>query len=141
MTTSDYFHWDILILGIIGLVNFALLMLFFSKTRRLKRSNISLRKRIHDLEDDVKVLYSTTLNIGEKFKSVQKDNRILKEQQEQLSLKEPSQQSYKNAIQQIRNGDTTSKIVETSGLSLGEVELLRLLNASESASQSVANSK
>lgn len=140
MAVSDLVQWDILALGIFCLVNLGLVILFSSKLHKVKRSNLHLRKRIHNLEDDVKTLYSTASNIGEQFKIVQKDNRILKEQQEQLSLKEPSQQSYKNAIQQIRNGDSTSKIAETSGLSKGEIELLRLLNASGNESHSTANS-
>lgn len=103
--------------------------------RRLRSSNRSLRSRIHNLEDDVKSIYGTATNMGEKLKLVAHHYKILKEQQEQLSLKEPSQQSYRNAIQQIRHGDSTSKIVETSGLSRGEVELLRILNARETDSQ------
>ena len=123
---------DVLALAAFCLINLGLIAFCLVKLRNLKQSNRSLRRRVHDLEDDIKVLFSTTSNMGEQLKSIQHTNKILREQQEQLSLKEPSQQSYRNAIQQIRSGETTNKIVETSGLSRGEVELLRILNASES---------
>lgn len=131
-------QWDYLILGCVGLVNFVLVLTLFGRTIHFKRSNRNLRKRVHDLEDEVKTLYSTAATIGEKIKTIEKDNRILKEQHEQLSLKEPSQQSYRNAIQQIRNGDSTGKIVESSGLSLGEIELLRLLNKKQVSDNAVS---
>ena len=133
MSMLNYIQWDHLILGGVCLISLTLVLVLFGKSSQLKRVNRNLRKRVHDLEDDVKTLYSTAATIGEKIKIMEKDNRILKEQQEQLSLKEPSQQSYKNAIQQIRNGDSIGKIVESSGLSMGEIELLRLLNEKQTA--------
>ncbi len=128
---------DFLALMAFCLLNAVAVGVCFAKQRRLRAGNRSLRKRVRNLEDDIKALYHATGTMGEHLKVVKHHYKFLKEQQEQLSLKEPSQQSYRNAIQQIRNGDSTAKIVETSGLSKGEVELLRLLNARESANQAM----
>jgi len=85
------------------------------------------KKRIRELEEDVKALYESASNLGEKVQRVQYDHRLLKDQQEKLSLQEPNRQTYQNAIQAIRNGESLNKISETSGLSKGELELLGLL--------------
>lgn len=135
MAIMQFSHWDTVALGTFCFLNLLITGLCLIKIRHLKSANQSLHSRIHHMEEDIKALHGTTNHMGDHLKAVKYHYRILKEQQEQLSLKEPSQQSYRNAIQQIRNGDSTTKIVETSGLSRGEVELLRLLNSKESANQ------
>ncbi|MDX1810883.1 MAG: DUF2802 domain-containing protein [Gammaproteobacteria bacterium] len=131
MNFAEYTQWIVLGIGVFSLFNLLLVISSFSKIKRERTANAELQKRVGALEDDVKAIYDSVSNMGGKINTVMKDHRILKDQQEQLTLKEPSQQSYKNAIQQLRNGDPINKIVESSGLSQGEIELLKLLNASE----------
>ncbi len=138
MNILPFAYWALLAMGVFCLISVLLAAGGYIKLQRLNKDNTLLHKRIYEISDDVKVLYNVTATMGEHLKIVQKNSRILKEQQEQLSLKEPNQQSYRNAVQQIRNGDSIGKIVETSGLSRGEVELLRLLNEKESANQAVS---
>jgi len=87
----------------------------------------SFRRHTRDLEDDVNSLFASGTTLGNKIQELEKSLRILKEQQEQLTLKEPNQQTYRNAIHSINNGESINQISESSGLSRGEVELLTLL--------------
>ena len=57
--------------------------------------------------------------------------RSMEERQDQLSLKEPSEQAYSHSVRLIKSGVPVEQVIEQSGLSRGEVELLLLLNRIE----------
>jgi len=120
---------DWIILGIVTIcvINFVLMSRIYAKFRQQKVKVHSHKRRIHDLEEDVRALYEASTTLGNKLHSVEHSSRVLKEQQEQLTLKEPSQQTYRNAIQALHNGESVNQVSESSGLSRGEVELLTLL--------------
>lgn len=118
--------WGIYAIAAYCLLNFMVLARFMSRLRKQKAKIHSQKRRIHDLEDDVRSLYDSGTTLGSKIHSLEKAYRVLKEQQEKLTLKEPSQQAYRNAIKAIHNGEALSQIAESSGLSRGEVELLKL---------------
>ncbi|MDH5259449.1 MAG: DUF2802 domain-containing protein, partial [Gammaproteobacteria bacterium] len=89
----------------------------------LQSSQSEANKHLLELAGDVKALYESGATLGSKLKQLEYGSRLMKEEQEKLSLKEPSQQMYRNAVQQINNGESVIKISESSGLSRGEVEL------------------
>ena len=119
--------WIILGLVAICVINFVMMSRAYSKLRQQKVKVHSQKRRIHDLEEDVRALYEASTTLGSKLHSLEHSSRVLKEQQEQLTLKEPNQQTYRNAIQAIHNGESVNQVSESSGLSRGEVELLTLL--------------
>jgi len=119
--------WIILGLVTICVMNLVLVSRAQLKLRQQKVKSHSQKRRIHDLEEDVRALYEASTTLGSKLHSLEHSSRVLKEQQEQLTLKEPNQQTYRNAIQAIHNGNTVNQVAESSGLSRGEVELLTLL--------------
>ena len=127
MTELTTIDWILLTIAVICVVNFFMVFRAGSKNHLLKAEIYSQKSRIHELEDDVKTLYESAVTFGEKLQSLEQSSRVLKEQQEQLSLKEPNQQTYRNAIHAIHNGDTVNEVADSSGLSRGEVELLKLL--------------
>lgn len=114
------------------LFTFILLMRCYKRLRKQKGHLQGHRRRIHDLEDDVRALYDSGTNLGNKLQALEKSYRVLNEQQEKLSLKEPDQQTYRNAIQAIHNGEEVNQVAESSGLSRGEVELLTLFQKANS---------
>jgi len=119
--------WIIIGLVTICVLNFVLVARANSKLRHQKVKVHSQKRRIHDLEEDIRALYEASTTLGSKLHSLEHSSRVLKEQQEQLTLKEPNQQTYRNAIQAIHNGDSVIQVSKSSGLSRGEVELLTLL--------------
>lgn len=135
MSFFEIVHLDILAIGIFCLVNLALVLACYVTINKMKRGQRAQRRRIHNSEDDLKALFEAANSVGDKLLEVQQEIKFLKEQQEKLTLKEPSEQAYRNAIQALKSGESTSKVAENSGLSRGEVELLKLLqNADQNPS-------
>ncbi len=98
---------------------------------RLKRELTQLRE-LHsqsgqDLRDDIKVLYKSAGGMGDKLKRLERTVRSLEERQNQLSLSAPGEQVYAQAARMLARGVELEEVVGASGLSRGEVELLRLL--------------
>lgn len=139
MSFWDTINWDLLILGIACVINFFIASSNYYKLRRVRGKQHSQKRLIRELKDDVRTLYESSSSLGNRLQSVEHNIKVLREQQEQLTLKEPSQQTYRNAIQAINKGESINKIVENCGLSRGEVELLSLLqkiNSSNAEKQS-----
>lgn len=129
---SDFIYSNIslTIVGGLCLLNFIFAVFYFRKLKQLKKSSVKIQNEFNqhllELAGDVKALYESGSTLGNKMKNLEYGAKMMKEEQEKLSLKEPSQQMYRNAVQQIHNGESVNKISETSGLSRGEVELLQL---------------
>ena len=138
----EYLQWDLFVV-----VSLFLLTIYYSSRAHAKHRILFERYKeqveiTKALQDDVKVLYESANNLGVSVKKLEHGAKVLKEQQEQLTLKEPNQQAYRNAIQAIQNGETINKVSETSGLSRGEVELLKMfqkfdVNTSEKKTEAV----
>jgi len=122
----ELIQWPVAALAALCLINFWYVAKSHSKNHKLQLQLEHQSKTITTLREDVKILYESASSLGNKLKQLEYSTNVLKEQQEQLSLKEPNQQAYRNAIQSINNGEPVNKIAETSGLSRGEVELLQL---------------
>lgn len=136
--------WGIYSVAAYCLVTTVLLGRLYKRLRKQKGHLNGHRRRIHDLEDDVRSLYDSGTMMGNKVLALEKICRVLKEQQEKLSLKEPDQQTYRNAIQSIQNGESLNQVADSSGLSRGEVELLTLFqkaNGKESESEKHRSTK
>ncbi len=125
MVLMEYLKWDLLVVSLF-LLTFYYTYRAHAKNQILSKCFSEQAKITKALQDDVKVLYESASNLGVSLKKLEHGSKVLKEQQEQLTLKEPNQQAYRNAIQAIQNGETINKVSETSGLSRGEVELLKM---------------
>ena len=137
MALLDTVEWNLISLLALCLINLAMVIPLYSKVRRQRVKIHSQKRRISDLDEDVRALYESASTFGNKLHTLEISTRVLKEQQEQLTLKEPNQQTYRNAIKAIHNGDSVNQVADSSGLSRGEVELLTLLqniNQKESSS-------
>jgi len=97
-------------------------------TRRLREHNKIQDKLIRQLSGDVKLLFSATSAMETKIDELHKHLDALAQRQDQFTLQEPSQQAYRHAINLMKNGVKLDEVVEKSGLSRGELELLKLLN-------------
>ena len=133
---TDYLRWDVVALGVVFIVNILLAVYYKNKLRVLQRSQEKLDTHLLELAGDVKALYESGAMLGSKVKSLEFGSKLLKEEQEKLSLKDPGQQMYRNAVQQINNGESINKISESSGLSRGEIELLKLFQKINNESRS-----
>jgi len=126
MSIFQNLPWDIIALSLFCVFNFILVVKSQAKVRSLQDKQDEMNRHMLELAGDIKALYESGTTLGNKVKSLEYEARLLKEEQEKLSLKEPSQQMYRNAVQQINNGESVTNISASSGLSRGEVELLKL---------------
>lgn len=124
--TSSSLSWSLIGLGGFFLINFCVVIFLFFKVKQLQRAKQDADKKLHEIVNDVKALFEVGSTLGNKIKHLEYAAKIMREEQEQLSLKEPSQQMYRNAVQLINSGESINKISESSGLARGEVELLKL---------------
>ncbi len=128
-------RWEFVALSVFCVFNLILLIKSRAKIAALEKSQAIDNKHLLELAGDIKALYESGTTMGRRLKSLEYGAKMLKEEQEQLSLKEPSQQMYRNAVQLINSGESVNKISKSSGLSRGEVELLKLFQRIETESK------
>lgn len=119
------------VLGVFVLTNMAFTLILFQRLREERGKNAELFKRINEASWDIKGVYDSSKSIGKRLQALEKRSTQLAEAQEQFTLKEPTHQTYQNAIRMIQSGDSVEKVSESSGLSKGEIELLSLLRKIE----------
>ena len=134
-------RWDMIALGAFFLVNLIVFVNLQTKLQALQRSQADLNTHLLELAGDVKALYESGTTLGSKVKSLEFGSKVLKEEQEKLSLKDPDQQMYRNAVQQINNGETVNQISASSGLSRGEIELLKRFQKIENELEPIVKKK
>ncbi|MDH5546481.1 MAG: DUF2802 domain-containing protein [Gammaproteobacteria bacterium] len=113
--------------AILALSNMAITAIFLKRLAEEKMKNAEIYKRMNELSWDVKGLYDSSKGVGKRLQLIERRMSKLEEAQDQLTLKDPSYQTYQHAIRMIRDGATVESVSETSGLSKGEIELLSLL--------------
>jgi len=118
-------------LGILCVLNFLYSMQLRLRFKKMEELRSQDKKHLLEIADDVKALYSSGTTLGKKIKSLDYETKIQREELDKLSLKDPNQQMYKNAVQLINSGESINKISESSGLAHGEVELLKLFQRIE----------
>jgi len=99
------------------------LVLFLMAMRSKKRYRL-LRDAILEIKDDNKVLYQTDSRMGEVIGRLTQNLDLLKEDVNQLLEKKVSHEVYENAMRLVTSGSDIDTVVEKSGLTKGEVELL-----------------
>ena len=135
LNVLENLRWDVVGLGIFFIVNLIFAVSYQNKLRILQQTQSDANKHLLELAGDVKALYESGTTLGAKVKSLEFGAKIMKEEQEKLSLKDPDQQMYRNAVQQINNGESVVSISENSGLSRGEIELLKLFQKIDTESK------
>lgn len=121
----------IAMLGVFVFANIALTGILFQRLRQERGKNAELFKRLNELSWDIKGVYDSSKGVGKRLQALERRSKQLEEIQEQFTLKEPTHQTYQNAIRMIQSGDSIEKVSESSGLSKGEIELLSLLRKIE----------
>lgn len=99
--------------------------------QRLRQMRTSYERELEHLRYEMKALLNSAEGMGEKIKRLEQRSKVLEERQDQFTLKEPSRQTYEHAIRLVRQGEDIDKVVEQSGLSRGEVELLQTIKRTE----------
>ncbi len=123
---------DSLVLIAIGLaVVLAVALLLAKKQSRLERALAENQERVDRLMDELKALYSGAAGQGSHIARIEAQMNQLSERQEQFDVKDPTSQSYSEAIELIQSGASIDELVRH-GLRREEAELLMRLHGEQS---------
>lgn len=121
-----------LVLIAIGLaVVLAVAVLLAKKQSRLERALAENQERVDRLMDELKALYAGAAGQGSHIARIEAQMNQLSERQEQLDVKDPTSQSYSEAIELIQSGASIDELVRH-GLRREEAELLMRLHGEQS---------
>ena len=95
--------------------------------RRRERATDAALQR---LREDVQALCTGAVNMGKHLAAMEQKIRRLSERQDQLELRDPSQQAYGHAIRLAQRGAEIDELIASCGLTRGEAELLLRLHRS-----------
>ncbi len=88
-------------------------------------------KALQVARGDLRALCRGAVHMGERILGLEQRQRLLNDQQERLTLRDPGEKSYRHAIQLVHDGVPLEELTESCGITTGEAELLRVLHGSD----------
>ncbi len=98
--------------------------------RRLKARLARQETFLRGLERDMQAICLGARGMGDAVVHLEEKLRRLTERQDELSLREPDQRVYHQAIRLASRGASVDELVSTCGLPRGEAELIQILHQS-----------
>lgn len=98
--------------------------------RRLKARLARQENFLRSLERDMQAICVGARGMGDAVLRLEEKLRRLTERQDELSLREPDQRVYHQAIRLASRGASVDELVATCGLPRGEAELIHILHQS-----------
>lgn len=125
------FFWGVVILS--ALI-FPLWSLF--TINKLKKIVTHKDGLIESLGEEVNAMTLASIGVGERVSQLEVYYRKLVARQDQLDLRQPLNQSYKEAISLVKSGEKDhQKLIEKSGLNQSEVELIMMLHSASDGAE------
>lgn len=124
------FSNDSLIVGLLSvavIVSFIFLWRLSAKLRQQKQQHNELRKQM-------RALTSAALGMGERVQEMERRQKNLAEQQEQVNIYESANQPYEQAIRMAEHGASIEELVDNCGVSENEAHLIELMSRFDKAS-------
>jgi len=107
------------------------LVLLAKRQSRLQQALAQNQERIDRLMDELKALYAGAAGQGNHIARIEEQINQLSDRQEQIDVKDPTSQSYSEAIELIQSGASIDELVRH-GLRREEAELLMRLHGQQS---------
>lgn len=107
------------------------LLLLAKKQSHLQQALAENQGRIDRLMDELKALYAGAAGQGSHIARIEARMSQLSDRQEQLDVKDPTSQSYSEAIELIQSGASVDELMRH-GLRREEAELLMRLHGEQS---------
>ncbi len=116
---------------VVGLV--ALVFAYFKNTQLQLQIN-EQQNSLYVLQADVSVMCSGAVNLGEHLAHLEQRAHLLTRRQDQLEMKEPATQSYRQASKMMNKGAELEEVIADCGIARGEAELVALAQRIKKAS-------
>ncbi len=116
---------------VVGLV--ALVFAYFKNTQLQLQIN-EQQNSLYALQADVSAMCSGAVNLGEHLAHLEQRANLLTRRQDQLEMKEPATQSYRQASKMMNKGAELEEVIADCGIARGEAELVALAQRIKKAS-------
>ncbi len=116
---------------VVGLV--ALVFAYFKNTQLQLQIN-EQQNSLYALQSDVSAMCSGAVNLGEHLAHLEQRANLLTRRQDQLEMKEPATQSYRQASKMMNKGAELEEVIADCGIARGEAELVALAQRIKKAS-------
>ncbi len=114
----------------------ALVALLFAhiKNTQLQSRLREMQDTLHNVQSDVSAVCSGAVNLGQHLAQLEQRTHLLIQRQDQLELKAPATQSYRQASKMMNKGAELEEVIADCGLARGEAELVALAQRIKKAS-------
>ncbi len=116
---------------VVGLV--ALVFAYF-KNAQLQLQINEQQNSLYALQADVSAMCSGAVNLGEHLAHLEQRAHLLTRRQDQLEMKEPATQNYRQASKMMNKGAELEEVIADCGIARGEAELVALAQRIKKAS-------
>lgn len=123
--------------GILWLGIFSLLLMnlysFYHFSRLVRERRREVQQGLAYLRREIKDIYAASDTVDDRVRQVLKKIQAMEEQYNDLLQRFPAERNYRAALSMLKEGIDSNKVMEHSGLSRGELELLQRLAFMENA--------
>ena len=119
----------------VGLLSGLVALVFaYVKNAQLQAQLSEQYEILHAMQADVSTVCAGAVNLGEHLADLEQRAHSLVQRQDQLEMKAPATQSYRQASKMMNKGAELEEVIEDCGLARGEAELVALAQRIKKAS-------
>ncbi len=115
---------------VVALLGSAVVWLLLSQ-QRLSREVDRAQHSLSSLQTELQALYAGAAGVGTHLARVESQLKSLSDRQDQIDVRDPAVQTYKQAISMIQQGAGIDEIISHCGLLREEAELLQRLHGDQ----------
>ncbi len=104
------------------------------KNTQLQLQISEQQNSLHSLQADVSAMCAGAVNLGEHLEHLEQRANLLVRRQDQLEMKEPATQNYRQARKMMNKGAELEEVIADCGIARGEAELVALAQRIKKAS-------
>ncbi len=122
------------IAGVALITGLVALIFAYIKNTQLQLQISEQQNSLYALQADVSALCAGAVGLGEHLAHLEQRANLLVRRQDQLEMKEPATQNYRQASKMINKGAELEEVIADCGLARGEAELVALAQRIKKAS-------
>ena len=110
------------------------LVFAYVQNARLQAQLCHQQDVIHAVQADVSAVCAGAVNLGQHLARLEQRVHLMVQRQDQLEMKEPARQTYRQASKMMNSGAELEEIIADCGIGRGEAELVALAQRIKKAS-------
>jgi len=122
------------IAGVALMTGLVALVFAHIKNTQLQLQLSEQQNSLYALQADVSAMCAGAVNLGEHLAHLEQHAHLLARRQDQLEMKEPATQNYRQASKMMNKGAELEEVIADCGIARGEAELVALAQRIKKAS-------